>query len=379
MNPKEILIVSIAYLPNIGGVETHIKDLINELLNSNWRVRLLTYQPLQTPKRGLWIEKGKNLFIYRLPMIRGLFYKLVKLPFLEFLFLAPLLFLFTPLVLIVHKNISVINAQGIVAGFVAAFWSKVFNKRYVIATQSVYHFPKTGLYKAFAKWIFENADHILVISKQSGEDVGSLGVDKKKIQVFTHWEDINRFTPSDKYKAKKIVGFGNKFVVSFFGRLVAEKGVSELLDSVRSLNKNITLAIYGEGPLRQLVERKSKKYKSLVYMKTIPPESLPLHYSAADLVIVPSVHEEGFGRVAAGALLCKTPVIASNRGALPEVVNDKVGKIIEVTPKNIAESINFFFTHPTELKKRAVLARDYAVKKFSNKNAEAIIDSFIIE
>ena len=54
---KNILITSIAFLPNIGGVETHLKDLVSELVKSGWEVSVLTYQPLQTPVNGQWIER----------------------------------------------------------------------------------------------------------------------------------------------------------------------------------------------------------------------------------------------------------------------------------------------------------------------------------
>ena len=112
-------------------------------------------------------------------------------------------------------------------------------------------------------------------------------------------------------------------------------------------------------------------------MGTIQLEELNLYYAAADLVIMPSLHEEGFGRVASGALLSGTPVIASNKGALPEVVDDSVGRIINPTPKNIADSIEFFYSHKEQLKKRALNARKYAMRKFSNKNAEVIIRTYL--
>ena len=103
-------------------------------------------------------------------------------------------------------------------------------------------------------------------------------------------------------------------------------------------------------------------------MGTIAPQLLPLHYSAADLVVMPTLNEEGFGRVAAGALFCGTPVIASNRGALPMVVNDSVGKIIEPTAQEITKAVNFYFHNRHVLKKSARNARKYALSKFSKKN-----------
>ena len=113
-------------------------------------------------------------------------------------------------------------------------------------------------------------------------------------------------------------------------------------------------------------------------MKTIPPDQLPLHYSAADIVIMPSLHEEGLGRVAAGALYCGTPVIASNRGALPEVVNNSVGKIINPSSSEIAKVINYYFLNKQVLRDCALKARVYALSKFSEKNAEKIINTYLV-
>ena len=40
---KNILILAIGFLPNIGGLETHLNALIDELIKKNWRVIVLTY------------------------------------------------------------------------------------------------------------------------------------------------------------------------------------------------------------------------------------------------------------------------------------------------------------------------------------------------
>lgn len=377
MRKNSLLILAIGFLPNIGGLETHLKDLIDELINKQWKVVVLTYQPLHTPVLGKWIEHTNNLTVYRLPSFRGLFYRLLKIPFLEFLFLGPLLFIFTPLLLLKYRNINVINAQGIIAGFSAAFWSMVFKKRYVVSVQSIYHFPKKGLYRQVCKWIFESADKVVAISSQAKNEVETLGVASDKIQIYTNWENSDLFVPIDKIKAKREVGLNYEFVVSFFGRLVEEKGIKPLLEAIKLCDRKITFAIYGEGPLLNLVVDACEKYENIIYMKTVQPEQLHWHYSAADIVVMPSLHEEGFGRVAAGALLCGTPVIASNRGALPEVVNEQVGAIINPTATEIAKSIDFYFINRTALKECAINARKYALNKFSNKNADVLIESYL--
>ena len=67
---KTILILAIGFLPNIGGLETHLKDLIDELQKKNWRVVVLTYQPLHTPVLGKWIEHTGWYPDYQLRLFR---------------------------------------------------------------------------------------------------------------------------------------------------------------------------------------------------------------------------------------------------------------------------------------------------------------------
>lgn len=381
---KNLLIIAIGFLPNIGGLETHLKDLIDELIKHDWKVTVLTYQPLNTPISGKWIERKRNLTIFRLPVLRGLYYKLLKYPILEFLYLGPLLFLFTPLVLLKYPDVKTVNAQGVIAGFSAAFWTRLFNRRYVVSAQSAYNFPKNGLYRKISQWIFNCADKIIAISTHSKRDIQTLDVNEDKVVIYTNWEDINKYKVIDKDIAKKKIGYKSRFIVkqeacfivSFFGRLVEEKGILVFLEAIKSINDRITFLIYGEGPLKKQILRIIKNMTNTYFMGTIQLEELNLHYSAADLVIMPSLHEEGFGRVASGALLSGTPVIASNKGALPEVVDDSVGAVINPTPKNIADTIEFFYSHREQLKKRALNARKYAMSKFSNKNAEVIIRTY---
>lgn len=374
---KNLLIIAIGFLPNIGGLETHLKDLTDELIKDDWKVRVLTYQPLNTPILGKWIERKRNLTIFRLPVLRGWYYKLLKYPILEFLYLGPLLFLFTPLILLKYPDIKTVNAQGVIAGFSAAFWTRLFNKRYVVSAQSTYNFPKKGLYRKISQWIFNCADKIIAISTHSKRDIQTLDINEDKVVIYTNWEDLSKYKVIDKDIAKTKIRYENRFIVSFFGRLVEEKGILVFLDAIKSINDKITFLIYGEGPLKNQILRIIKNRNNIFFMGTIQIEELNLHYAAADLVIMPSLHEEGFGRVASGALLSGTPVIASNKGALPEVVDDSVGTVINPTPKSIADAIKFFYSHREQLKKRALNARKYAMRKFSNKNAEVIMRTYL--
>lgn len=62
--------------------------------------------------------------------------------------------------------------------------------------------------------------------------------------------------------------------------------------------------------------------KSLIHhLGKVPSECLPEIYRAADVLLLPS-HDEGFGFPALEAMKCGLPVVASNRGSLPELVRE---------------------------------------------------------
>ena len=373
---KELLLVSIGFSPNIGGIETHFDNLVAVLDKKGWKVWVLTYKPITTKVGAPFYEKrGKMITIFRIPWFGKLFYKLVNIPALEFVYLFPGLFIALPIFLILKgRKVRLIDSHGLTAGFVSVFWGKIFGKKVITTTHSIYNFPQKGIYRKFASWIFGSSDKVLTLSKQSKKEMENLGLPEQRIKVFTYWIDLNRFKPIK--NAKVTLGWNQKFVVFFVGRLIPEKGVSELLEAVKTWDENIYLAIAGAGPMEEIIKKQKAKSKNLMYLGKIENKKLPPYYSAADLVIVPSTHEEGFGRVILESLACGTPVVAAKRGAIPEAMNESVGKLIKVTPKTIKDVVEHFYKNPDKLKKLSVNARKFAEKKYSEKNVEKIIEAY---
>ena len=372
----KVLQLTVHFRPNIGGLETHLNDLCKSLTERGFEVTVLTYSPLETDLRWKMLEREKNLTIIRIPWITHLFYKLIKLPILEFIYLLPGLFLATPFVLL-SKKIDVISAHGLVAGFVGAFWGKIFNKKLVVSTHSIYSFPKGGLYRELAKWIFKNASHCLGLSKQAAREIYSLGISAENVDNFTYWIDLNKFkVQSSKFKVKKQLGWETKFTVLFVGRLVEEKGVWVLLESVKSWDRDINLKIIGSGPLQEEVERVAANHKNLEFIGIINQKELPMYYGGSDILIVPSISEEGFGRVILESLACGTPVIGANCGAIPEAMDESVGKLIDVSAKNIKDAVEYFYANSGRLNRLTNNCRRYAERRYSEKNAEKIIRAY---
>lgn len=366
----KILQLTAHFRPNIGGVETHLDDLVNALLKRNWDVTVLTYRPLTTNTKWMIYESKSGVTIIRIPWAPYFFYPFISVPLLEFIYLLPGLFIAAPFILIM-KNPDVIHAHGLVAGFVACFWGKLFGKRVIVSTHSIYGFPKKGIYRNFATRIFKVADYCLGLSKKATYEILSLGIDKTRVKTFTYWIDLEKFKLID--KAKFNLGWNYKFIVLFVGRLVSEKGLSELLESAKNWDQNIKLKIIGSGPFESKIKRASSKCKNVEFMGVVNQDDLPLYYSGSDILIVPSTSEEGFGRVILEALACGTPVIGANRGAIPEVLSEKVGKLININPEKIKQTVEYFYKSRDSLAQLAKNCRGFAERRYSEKNVETII------
>lgn len=370
----KVLQISANFIPNIGGVETHLSDLVNALVKRNWSVFTLTYRPLSTKIAWRMLEKNKKFTVLRIPWISGFFEKLVPFPAFEFIYLVLGLFSITPFVILFFKP-NVIHAHGLISTVPALFWGKLFRRRIVVSLHNIYSFPKKGLYRNFVKKILNECDFVLSLSKKSYDEIRSLGVKKEKLRIFTYWINLDRFKKIPRAKEKLNLK-RDSFIVLFVGRLIVEKGVRELLNSSNFWNKNIDLIIAGTGLLESEVKLFALNSKNIIFLGKVEQERLPLLYSAADIVIFPSVSEEGFGRVIIESLACSTPVLASNRGSITEVMDGTVGKFVDVSSQNLKKWVEYFYHNKKKLRDLADRARKFAESRYSERNVAKIIQSY---
>lgn len=371
----KVMQISVHFHPNLGGVESHLVDLVKASEEKGYETFVLTYMPLTTNAHARIYENNKKTQILRIPWLPGYFYKLVNKPVLEFIYLVPGLFILTPLIIFLYRP-KVLHGHGLVAAFVAGFWGKVLFRKVVVSTHSLYKFPKEGLYTQISSFILNLSDHVLTLSKQSKQEIEKLGVPKQRVRVFTYWVDQSIFKPLNKQKSKIKLGFDGKTTILFVGRFVREKGLLVLLNAMKKIDRNIRVVIAGDGPLKKDVMKASKKYVNLRYVGRITQKKLPYYYSSADLVIVPSIHDEGFGRIILESLSCGTPVVASNRGGIKEAMNSTVGKLINVTSDNVAHAINSSVKNRKELLQKQKKAVEFARDLYSKKNFAVIINAY---
>jgi len=147
------------------------------------------------------------------------------------------------------------------------------------------------------------------------------------------------------------------FTIIIPANLLEVKGHQYLIEAcailIKSEIKNFQCIFYGEGPLRTKLERIVKERKLTNYIEmpgAIPHEKLIAMYKnhEVDLVILPSITtnkgaHEGIPVSLMEAMAYGIPVISTNTGGIPELVNDKSGIMVEEkNAKDIANALEKF-------------------------------------
>lgn len=92
---------------------------------------------------------------------------------------------------------------------------------------------------------------------------------------------------------------------------------------------------------------------------------IPNLLDAMTLATLPSVMET-FGVAAIEAMARKKAVVASNVGALPEVVRDRqTGILVDLRPESIAEAVSYLLTNEREREAMGERGRELVERKFT--------------
>lgn len=108
----------------------------------------------------------------------------------------------------------------------------------------------------------------------------------------------------------------------FVGRFDPPKGLDILLEAFNTCPRDdLHLTIIGDNVVGGGPKIEKKNTERITFLGWVPHEKLASYYTACDAVVMPS-RWEAFGLVAIEAMKYGKPVIASNRGALPEIIQD---------------------------------------------------------
>lgn len=175
-------------------------------------------------------------------------------------------------------------------------------------------------------------DAVIAVSTMvRDETIKGFFVKKEKIFVVWNGIDTEKYMPCNKLDAiKERYGIKNEKIILALGRLEQEKGTQFAIHALPRIIKEIQdvkLVIVGSG--KYLNELKYLAYKlnierNVIFSGNISDSEILMHYNLADVFITPTIRVEGLPLVIAEAMACGKPVIASNIGGIPDMVEEGV-------------------------------------------------------
>lgn len=243
--------------------------------------------------------------------------------------------------------------------------------------QKLYTLPVSALRGTlnFVKSKF--ADHLICVSDGSREEARRFyRVPDEKITTIKYGVDTSLFNLNVSTKIRQKYDIAeDTFLILYAGRLLAEKGVQDLIGAFNRLREDIDakLMIVGSGSFEGQLRKMARE--DVIFAGRQPYEEMPKFYRAANLFVLPSYWETQ--SCSAEPMACGTPVIATRVGGIPEIVrHERTGLL--VTPGDIdglEKAIRRIHGSP-ELRKRLIqkglnLAESRKWKKVAERTLEA--------
>jgi alpha-maltose-1-phosphate synthase len=267
---------------------------------------------------------------------------------------------------VVHTHTWYVSMAGYLA-------KKLYGMPFVLTTHSLeplraWKAEQLGSGYLMSSWMERtailDADAIIAVSAGTKADIlrAYPEVEPARIHVIYNGIDLAEYQKTEETKALTDYGVDPAVpYVLFVGRITRQKGVTHLVDAIRSMPPETQVVLCAGAPdtpeiaaeLRTKVEDARRNHSRIVWIeKMVTRQETIQLYSHARVFCCPSVYEP-FGIINLEAMACRAPVVASATGGIKEVVVD--GETGYLVPFD-QDPVTSFPRHPE------TFAKDLAVR-----------------
>jgi glycosyltransferase involved in cell wall biosynthesis len=278
------------------------------------------------------------------------------------------------------KKIAFVHSNA-TSVFIGVFYAFFMRKKHLWHVHEIIENPKTVAW-LYPKIVYLFSNKIIFNSK--GTEAHFLKyhpkISKRSKVIYNGIKRINSKTNESQIKHIKEQEFNakpNEVILTLIGRISQIKGQKLLVTSFKEVLKKfpntrlVFIGSYVKGK-KEYFDELSILINSLDLNNHISfvgfQENIWPYYDASDILIMPSTEPESFGLVAAEALLSTKPVIASNIGALPEIIlNQNTGLLFEANNSaDLTSKICLLLKNKVLGKKLAINGFHHVKTNFSN-------------
>ena len=374
----KVLLVSGVYPPKIGGPSAQTEQIAQGLIDRGIEVKVVTYGTTRSSKI---IDRVPVTFIDGSPR-QGLFNKIFR-NLQIFGELLRIIKDFRPTIIhmqTVSFNLSIMTGIAAKISRIPAMikfssdlvFDRTNRDQLVVDSSS-----NTGnssqklsifLLGLIQRFLLSNYDCIWATTLIYKERlINKCSVGDRKILLLPNFIDLQRFetvATSRQFPQKSGNSSLNNIVLLTVSRLIPAKGLEVCLEAISHLRDlPITLRIVGNGTpnyelsLRELAQHLEVN-EQVEFIGAVPPSHIAEEYQTADLFVLPS-YFEAFGIVLVEAMAAGVPIVATNVGGIPTVVEDGVSA--KLVPSgdalSLANAIRSLVTSEEKLHNMAIAAR----------------------
>lgn len=311
--------------PDSGGPATYLREVLPQFQARGAQVRAITYSDTPTVPHS-----------YPYPLTR-IVRRALPLRVLEYARAARELLAWGDLAFVHDLDLPLVGRRVPrvlkVVGDTA--WERAVRKGWVAPEMDIDAFQTAPLSAAaaFQRWMRSQRartfDAILVPSEYLKRMVVRWGVSEARVTVIYNAlpPDAQAVTLSQKEARMQLGLLLDHALLVTVGRLVRWKGIDHLIAALRRVPQ-ARLLIVGDGPDRQRLTALAADLGSRVtFWGAVPRDRVALALRAADYKVLYSGYE-GLSHVLLESLNAGTPVIASDKGGNPEVVQHNVNGLL---------------------------------------------------
>ncbi len=291
--------------------------------------------------------------------------------------------------LIKKKNIDIIHSHLQNADLWAGCAARICGIKHVSTFHGTY-FKKTLLEFLKQRLRVILPDRIIAVSKDTAKYcIVYLKAQKDKVVVINNGVDVGEFRVTEEASSiKRRIGIPDDApVLGTFGRLEIEKGHRYLIEAVSILKNsypNIRVLIGGGGSLKQkLIEMTQKLGLKDRVIFLGERNDIPELLQIADIVVIPSL-SEGFSLSCLEAMAVGRPIVATDVGGVPELMEDKKDALLvdARNPFTLAKAIltlieNRDLAMRLALQAKEKVGRDFSIDKMLSQTAFVYEEIFL--
>lgn len=246
----------------------------------------------------------------------------------------------------------------------------------------VYDNPDNIIKKNIVKYSLYNSNYLastsFAMKKQTKSVYNKLN---KDIYVTPFGVDVNKFKRINSEKAKNVINIGIvKKLEEKYGIDCLIKAFDKVIKKNEKEKQNLRLIIVGDGSRKEKYVRLASKLnlsKKIDFVGRVKYKDVPIWLNKFDIFCAPSVFEsESFGVAVVEALACELPVVVSDVGGLPEVVDDEITGYV-VPKENSDKLANRLYELVVNKEKRTSMGKNGRKKVLKLYDWEKNVDNML--